>query len=404
MDWSNERYVRVYVRDTTTWKRLGFEGQSTFCLLLRKLDRTGAIELDDAEPWEVAALHAGVPEPIARTGMQRLLDAGVFELADGCLIVPNFIDAQEASMSPQMRQKEHRLRRRDELRAGIAPSGRDTAIYFVQSEHGGEIKIGRADDVAKRLVGLQTSRPDKLVLLASVKGSIQQERELHERFARHRVKGEWFSPVPELLQLIKSVAENGASALTQRHTSQVVTMNDSFEVTLNRADLNHADLSRAVPSRAQEGARAGGGGTTEEERFIAARAFVRREFAQRWTTHNARAGLWNSATSPDVDKFTAWAMSVPGDFEETVTRTLDTFFADEWVKSRHFPIGHLAKSENAAKYLQPREAAKADVPLSLPALKRAAEDALVAGDKTLAKQLVAKIREAEERESNRARR
>lgn len=256
MDWSSERYVRLYVRDTTTWMLLGFEGQAIFALLLRKLDRTGILEIDGAEPWEAAMLHLRCSEETARLGMQRLLDRKVFEHVSGKLILPNYVEAQEASMTPQMRQKEHRLRRRDMVRAGLDPSQRETAIYFVQSEHGGEIKIGRADDVAKRLVGLQTSRPDKLVLLAAATGTVQQERALHERFAAQRAKGEWFWPSTELMTLIADVAVRGPDAftVTTRDVSQVVTANEPFAVTPSRAVPSQAEPSQEIPPKPPSGA------------------------------------------------------------------------------------------------------------------------------------------------------
>jgi hypothetical protein len=264
VDWSNERYVRLYVRDTTTWKRLGFEGQALFCLLIRKVDRTGILEIDDAEPWEAASLHVNAPEDFARKGMDKLLLTGVFEHVGSSLIVPNFVDAQEASMSTTMRQKEHRLRRRDMARAGLDPSQRETAIYFLQSEHGGEIKIGRADDVAKRIVSLQTSRPDKLVLLAAASGSLQQERDLHDRFSKHRVKGEWFSPVPELVALISDVVERGADAFFPRDESRIVTGHQTSVVTLSRAVPSHS-----LPANAnQTNSARDGSGDAEDSPFV----------------------------------------------------------------------------------------------------------------------------------------
>ena len=71
-------------------------------------------------------------------------------------------------------------------------------VYFIRSEPG-EIKIGLAIDVEKRLRGLQTSHPYGLTLLAFVKGGQSVEREYHRRFAAHRLHGEWFEPHPDIL-------------------------------------------------------------------------------------------------------------------------------------------------------------------------------------------------------------
>jgi hypothetical protein len=220
VNWSDERYVRVYTRDTVDWQALGWEGQALFVLLLRKVDRAGIFEMGRHGARGVAAMLAMPPDVVERA-LPVLLEDGCVERRGTTLVVRNFIEAQEASMSPGHRQKESREKRRDMLRAGFDPDMRETVIYFIQSEHGGPIKIGRADDLAKRLVNLQTSRPDKLVVLATAPGTVQQERDLHARFAAAREKGEWFSPVPDLVQLVARVVSDGASAfgVTDRDVS-----------------------------------------------------------------------------------------------------------------------------------------------------------------------------------------
>lgn len=66
-----------------------------------------------------------------------------------------------------------------------------TNIYFAQS--GRQLKIGRADDVASRLVQLQTGNPHPLVLLAIIKDvPLAVERYLHQAFSAQRTHGEWF--------------------------------------------------------------------------------------------------------------------------------------------------------------------------------------------------------------------
>lgn len=75
-------------------------------------------------------------------------------------------------------------------------------VYFIQTLNG-EIKIGMAQDVAKRLAGLQTAHPVKLTLLAVAEGGSEQEKAYHRQFAEHRLHGEWFSPHPDILAEIE---------------------------------------------------------------------------------------------------------------------------------------------------------------------------------------------------------
>lgn len=250
MNFEDERYVRLYTRDTTTWTFLRWEGQAVFALLLRKVDRVGVFDLSGTDPVEGVTAMLGMPEEIVRAGLERLLKHKVLEHGRDCLIVPRFLEAQEASMSPNARQKESRLRRRDEIRAGLDPNARATVIYFIQSEHGGPIKIGRAEDLARRLVGMQVSRPDKLVVLAHAPGTVADERALHQRFAFCREKGEWFRPVPELMSLVREVAERGSMpvTVTPREESHDVTGHEPSGVTPSLAVPSLAKPNQEHPS------------------------------------------------------------------------------------------------------------------------------------------------------------
>lgn len=78
-------------------------------------------------------------------------------------------------------------------------------VYFVQSGLEGPIKIGASSNVKQRLVDLQMGSPQPLKLLAQVRGSKREEREVHRRFAHLRVRGEWFSPAAELIEYISTI-------------------------------------------------------------------------------------------------------------------------------------------------------------------------------------------------------
>ncbi|MDF0673749.1 MAG: GIY-YIG nuclease family protein [Nitrospira sp.] len=75
-------------------------------------------------------------------------------------------------------------------------------IYFIKNIVNGQIKIGYTDKPNKRLAELQTGSTDKLVLIRAIEGDKTAEAELHSRFAVHRLQGEWFAPVQDLLDFI----------------------------------------------------------------------------------------------------------------------------------------------------------------------------------------------------------
>lgn len=113
MDWSNERYVRVYIRDTLTWKRLRFEGQTVFLHVCRKLNRAGRLDLDGMGPAEALSILTDVPEDFAAVGFEKLLDLEVFKVVDGALVAPNFVEAQESKATDAQRQRESRAKQKD---------------------------------------------------------------------------------------------------------------------------------------------------------------------------------------------------------------------------------------------------------------------------------------------------
>jgi hypothetical protein len=115
MNFADESYVRLYVRDTKTWLQLGFAGQCVLMFLLRKVDRAGVLDgIEDLCPD--VALITGVPNHIVEIGLPRLLGRGVFELHGQCLVMPNFIAAQTAVRTDKARQKDARDKRLAESR------------------------------------------------------------------------------------------------------------------------------------------------------------------------------------------------------------------------------------------------------------------------------------------------
>lgn len=85
-------------------------------------------------------------------------------------------------------------------------------IYFLQRGEDGLIKIGFTDRNARRRRSeVQVGCPEKIRVLAEVLGTLDEEQALHKQFESARVRGEWFEPVPELLELINAIVFDGVS-------------------------------------------------------------------------------------------------------------------------------------------------------------------------------------------------
>ena len=87
---------------------------------------------------------------------------------------------------------------------------RTQVVYFVQSGPRGPIKIGVAEDIKKRVATLQIGNPVPLVVMATVPGGFELERELHARFLCGRIAFEWFErDTPGLMETIEHVLRHG---------------------------------------------------------------------------------------------------------------------------------------------------------------------------------------------------
>lgn len=111
MDWENERYVRLYVRDTDDWLALTWQARAMFPLMLRKVDRSGILHTRRGVVG--IAAQTGLPLDVCEAGLPDLLRDGSVTKCDAGYLFPNYLAAQEARQSDKQRAKEARARRRD---------------------------------------------------------------------------------------------------------------------------------------------------------------------------------------------------------------------------------------------------------------------------------------------------
>jgi Meiotically Up-regulated Gene 113 (MUG113) protein len=86
-----------------------------------------------------------------------------------------------------------------------------TEIYFI--ECGDFIKIGHSTRLGLRLSGIGVDNPHPVVLLHEARGTIRDEKMLHEHFAHLRHRGEWFRRDAELLAFIEKLKAAHRAAL-----------------------------------------------------------------------------------------------------------------------------------------------------------------------------------------------
>lgn len=182
MNWEDESYVRLYKRDTITWKLIGWEGRCVLPLLLRKVDRAGCAELEGAGVEGIAAL-IDVPLHVVEPGVAALRLRGVIELRGDTLVFPKFMAAQGARFTRQGRidaaaDEEYRRRK--------------SHVYFIQRGESGPVKVGHSKHPHSRIRELQTGCPESLFLRGTAIGGRALEELIHSELADFRLSGEWF--------------------------------------------------------------------------------------------------------------------------------------------------------------------------------------------------------------------
>jgi hypothetical protein len=190
--------------------------------LLRKVDRAGVFEFGPESAEEALVAMTGLPLEIVTVGLRRLLDRGSILQTEGALVLPKFIEAQEANQTDAQRQREYRARRRDlaskkKLDEGRLNEPEKLFVYFLRSTQTQDIKIGISSRVQRRIAELQHAHGAAIELLVQFESASAAavEAELHSRFEKYRKPfGEWFLPATEIMEVANGYAKmTGSSGL-----------------------------------------------------------------------------------------------------------------------------------------------------------------------------------------------
>jgi hypothetical protein len=79
-------------------------------------------------------------------------------------------------------------------------------VYFLRAKDGsGPIKIGFSVHLESRVKSVSSSIKKDLEIIGILEGYMSDEAWTHQKFINHRLDGEWFSPVEEIISFAKSV-------------------------------------------------------------------------------------------------------------------------------------------------------------------------------------------------------
>lgn len=87
-----------------------------------------------------------------------------------------------------------------------------TVYFAVARAKSDAVKIGVTTNISKREIALDGGVPGGVSILATLPGGMDVESYLHEKFAHHRLNGEWFAHSEEIKDFIVDV-KNGKPGL-----------------------------------------------------------------------------------------------------------------------------------------------------------------------------------------------
>jgi hypothetical protein len=216
--WEEERFIRLYTRDTPTWADLPWQARVVFYELLRKVTWSGRIAVGKAGLRGLSRTLM-LPLHVVEAGLAALVDDGAVTHRDADLVLPNFQAAQTAKVSAVQRKRLQRERsapeivtQRDQMSRGVTESHAacpDVTQRDFES-HGVTISQSEADSVTQRdaMSRHVTISRDSLapaparaleyssLLLPNVASPSQKEEEEKERIVISRAGGNISSDAP----------------------------------------------------------------------------------------------------------------------------------------------------------------------------------------------------------------
>lgn len=90
-------------------------------------------------------------------------------------------------------------------------------------------KVGRTNDIRRRLQNLRTGTSDELIVHALEPGNAEIEQLRHEQFRRDRRHGEWFAASPELCRHVMSVWQRHRM-LPPEHQQKLAALPDRIRI------------------------------------------------------------------------------------------------------------------------------------------------------------------------------
>lgn len=109
MDFENERYVKIYTRDTITLRMLSWQARAVLMQMLRKADRSGTIETGEHGTRGLAVV-IDIPADVTCHAIEELVTSGTVVVTSNGFFLPRYAEGQRARDSAAQRKRNERER------------------------------------------------------------------------------------------------------------------------------------------------------------------------------------------------------------------------------------------------------------------------------------------------------
>jgi len=128
-------------------------------------------------------------------------------------------------------------------------------VYFIKPVGlDGPVKVGCSHIPAKRLISLMTWSPFKLEVIGSVPGTANDERFLHQCFAKWHSHAEWFYPTRDFQNAVQAILEHGIG-YARENLTETGKIRHHFRSPETRAKMSASLRESWVHRKAREAAK-----------------------------------------------------------------------------------------------------------------------------------------------------
>lgn len=145
MNFSEEKWVKLYKRNTVTWRKIGWDARCVFMHLIRVVDSSGVFECTEDIVGDLST-EIEAPLDVTKSGLENLSKYGVVMLLDSKILIPRYIEAQQTPKSDKLRQQEARERKRDGLLKNVTKSD-ETSRAVTKSDE----TVTKSDEVSQKV-------------------------------------------------------------------------------------------------------------------------------------------------------------------------------------------------------------------------------------------------------------